>query len=348
MLNANQLSVEHRFFEPSRPDPADWSLLTIEQAADDFHRLKLAFAWIYGAPWVSTGGSKGGMTALFYRRFHPDDVTATVAYVAPISLSGNDPRYPPFLATAGGDPACSQALVDWQRDTLNQRAAIATLIDADAAAMGWTFSILGRDRAFEHAVIEAPFFMWQYGNAVLCDFIPGAGATADEDYQFLSLVSSLENFNDAFVVAYGPYFYQAAVELGWPQPAEDAIADLLLYPGTDIPETYSSVPPPPHDPAVMADFVDWVQSDGTRLLLVYGENDPWSAAMLELGGATDSYRFIAPDGNHGSGIADLDAADRAAAVQALETWTNTDVPDTWLTSPPPPAPFSPGEPRPPL
>src|SRR5690348_9046567 len=33
LLDANQVSVEHRFFTPSRPAPADWSDLTIWQEA---------------------------------------------------------------------------------------------------------------------------------------------------------------------------------------------------------------------------------------------------------------------------------------------------------------------------
>ena len=38
LLRANQLVVEHRFFADSRPDPADWDLLRIRQAAGDHHR----------------------------------------------------------------------------------------------------------------------------------------------------------------------------------------------------------------------------------------------------------------------------------------------------------------------
>ena len=97
VLGANQLHVEQRFFEPSRPEPADWSLLTIEQAAADHHRIVEAMAPYYGGAWVSTGASKGGMTSVFHRRFYPDDVTATVAYVAPISHGAPDDSYQPFF-----------------------------------------------------------------------------------------------------------------------------------------------------------------------------------------------------------------------------------------------------------
>ncbi|AFE10024.1 Prolyl tri/tetrapeptidyl aminopeptidase [Corallococcus coralloides DSM 2259] len=111
LLSANQLSVEHRFFDSSTPSPADWSHLTIRQSADDFHRLTQALKPIYTGKWVSTGGSKGGETVVFFRRFHPDDVDATVAYVAPIAKR-NDERFVTFQDIVGGDAqrACRERL----------------------------------------------------------------------------------------------------------------------------------------------------------------------------------------------------------------------------------------------
>ncbi len=38
LVDGNQISVEQRFFTPSRPEPADWSDLNIWQAATDHHR----------------------------------------------------------------------------------------------------------------------------------------------------------------------------------------------------------------------------------------------------------------------------------------------------------------------
>jgi hypothetical protein len=83
LIDGNQISVEQRFFTPSRPEPADWSDLTIWQAATDHHRIVRALASLYPANWISTGASKGGMTSIYHRRFYPADVDGTVAYVAP-------------------------------------------------------------------------------------------------------------------------------------------------------------------------------------------------------------------------------------------------------------------------
>ena len=51
MVGGNQLIVEHRYFSPSRPAPADWSKLTIQQAAADHHRIVQALSprmWAIG------------------------------------------------------------------------------------------------------------------------------------------------------------------------------------------------------------------------------------------------------------------------------------------------------------
>src|SRR5688572_9391383 len=109
LLGANQVSIEHRFFGDSRPEPADWSKLTIEQMANDQHRIIQELRRIYGAAFLTTGGSKGGMTAIYHRRFFPDDVEGTVPYVAPISFGAPDDRYVPFLDTLG-PPTCRNAV----------------------------------------------------------------------------------------------------------------------------------------------------------------------------------------------------------------------------------------------
>ena len=101
LLSANQLVVEHRYFSNSTPSSADWEMLNIRQAAADHHRIVEAFRPIYDGKWVSTGHSKGGKTAIFHRRFYPDDVDATVSYVAPFSFGLDDERYIDFLANVG-------------------------------------------------------------------------------------------------------------------------------------------------------------------------------------------------------------------------------------------------------
>jgi len=81
ILDANQIIVEHRYYESSKPKPLNWKYLTTWQAASDHHRVVGLLKSIYPGKWVSSGRSKGGMAALFHRVYYPNDVDATVVYV---------------------------------------------------------------------------------------------------------------------------------------------------------------------------------------------------------------------------------------------------------------------------
>ena len=78
IVDGNDLRIEHRFFLPSRPEPADWTDLTIAQAAADHHSIIVALKAVYSGHWLTTGRSKGGMAAVYHRRFYPNDVNGTI------------------------------------------------------------------------------------------------------------------------------------------------------------------------------------------------------------------------------------------------------------------------------
>lgn len=329
ITDGNQLSMEHRFFSPSRPDPADWTKLTIEQAAHDQHRITQALkARIYPtSKWITTGASKGGMTSLFHRRFFPDDVDATVAFVAPIdyaedAIPSPTNRYIAFLENVGTDPGCRQKLKDFQNTVLARRDAMKTRMRQEA-----TFTeILGEDRALEFAVEELPFIFWQYGDQSLCSDIPSVAATDSTVFRFLDDTIGVASYADEDVTDYLPYYHQSATQLGYPISDESYLVG-LMFPGQDTASAYvpSSVPIPPYDGgAAMHDVQDWIKSSGTRIMLIYGQNDPWTAGAVELGDATDSFKFIAPDGNHGSSIAGLANQEQDIAVEAVLRWAGLD------------------------
>lgn len=323
LLGANQLFVEQRFFTPSRPEPADWSKLTIEQAAADHHRITMALRPMYTGKWVSSGVSKGGMTSVYHRRFFPDDVDGTIAYVAPHSFGTSDARYLDFVAGLG-DPTCQEALRNFQREVLLRRPAMLARMDAQATAGGYGYELLGREQALEVAVLELPFTFWQYNDASLCPDVPLGAATDDEVWAFLEEIDSPNLWADPGFLAFEPYYWQAATELGYPGLEEGYLADLLKYPGIDVPETFITVEPgkvPVFDASAMQDVSAWLATEGERLLFVYGDGDPYTAAAFEIGGAKDTFRFFAPGKNHSAAIVDLMDPDRAAALSALEAWT---------------------------
>ncbi|MCG8571181.1 MAG: peptidase, partial [Spirochaetes bacterium] len=108
LIEGNLLLIPHRYYPGAKPEkPLDYTYLTIEQSAADLHRINQFFRKIYSGKIVSTGRSKGGMTALFYRRYYPKDVDATIALVAPIMYTKNDPRFRDFFLK---DPAKQQKI----------------------------------------------------------------------------------------------------------------------------------------------------------------------------------------------------------------------------------------------
>ncbi|MCY1032447.1 S28 family serine protease [Corallococcus sp. BB11-1] len=323
LLGGNQISVEHRFFPPSIPAPADWSHLTIRQSADDFHRIAQALKPIYTGKWVSTGGSKGGETVVFFRRYHPDDVDATVAYVAPLARR-DDERFPAFQAVVGGaaQAACRERLWAFQREVLSRRERMLDLYRAHAAEQGLQFTRLGFELALEHAVIETYFAFWQYDVPSRCtQSIPEPTATDEALFATLDYEVGLDNFADPGLDAYAAYYYQAALELGWPRPYEEHLGALIHHPGTDTGDVYS----PPGIPFVfrpeaMPDIQDWVSVHGERLMFIYGGLDPWTAAAFVLGNAQDSFLYKVEGGNHGARISHLPPDVQATAKAHINRW----------------------------
>ncbi|MGC7102009.1 S28 family serine protease [Amycolatopsis lurida] len=331
LVDGNQLSMEYRYFTPSRPEPADWGRqLTIWQAATDQHRVAAAFKTLYGANWLTTGGSKGGMTAVYFRRFYPSDVQGTIAYVAPNDVIDGLDVYDRFLSTVGDDPACRDALRANQRESLKRRDELGALAAAEAAEKGYTFDIVGsQDKAMEIAIVDSYFTFWQYQKQADCASVPGPSASTQEIFDFFVKVESLNTYADQELAQYVPYYYQAAVQLGMPASYERHLRDLLRYPGSNVAATYvpDSVRLPRFDHVAMPDVDFWVRSRGSRLLFVDGENDPWSAEPFRLGfGSQDSYRYVVPGGNHGSKIAQLPPGDAAAATDTVRRWAGAPAP----------------------
>jgi len=327
LLDGNQVSVEHRFFTPSRPDPANWRTLDIWQEASDEHRIVQALKPVYSGKWIQTGASKGGMTSVYHRRFYPGDVDGVVAYVAPNDrVNPADRAYDDFFATVG-DAACRTALKNVQIQALKRRDRLVPRLKAYAADNGYTFTkTLGTaDRSFEMTVLDAPWAFWQYSTAADCPAVPAATASDDEIYEWLDQVASFAFYTDQGLEYYTPYYYQAATQLGWPELKFAHLRGLLRYPG--LYQANSSIPAElrsRHDPRPMLDVDHWVRGQSSRMMFIYGQNDPWSAERFTPT-RKDSYLYVAPGANHGANVSRLEEADRLAATTTLRRWAG--VPD---------------------
>ncbi len=324
MLGANQVSTEQRFFDQSIPQPlqaGDWSHVTIAQAAHDHHRVVEALAPYYRAPWVSTGHSKGGMTSIYHRRFHPGDVDATVAYVAPISFGAPDYRYSSFF-DAVGPTGCEQGLEALQREALTRFSAMLTRAEQEASAWGYQYTRWegGLPAALEDSIVGLTWSFWQYAGGASCGDVPGTSATDSQIYSFVSAYGGIGT-PDSTLESLQTYFFQAATQLGFPGTDSSYLSDLLQYQNASVQMPPDGAETTYDAGAAMQDVANWVSAQGSELMFVYGQWDPWYAGAFDPGNATDSHFFVVPGANHGALIGDLDPADRTLALEVIERWT---------------------------
>ncbi|MFF0224315.1 S28 family serine protease [Streptomyces sp. NPDC004629] len=325
IVDGNQVSMEYRFFTPSRPSPADWSKLDIWQAASDQHRVFTALKKIYPANWLATGGSKGGMTATYYERFYPRDMDGVVAYVAPNDVvDKEDSAYDRFFATVG-TKECRDRLNGVQREALVRRQALEKTYAAYAADNGYTFDTIGGlDRAYEAVVLDYVWGFWQYSGLSACDTVPADAEHAgdQEIWDSVDAISGFSAYTDQGLEQYTPYYYQAGTQLGAPTIHFPYIEKKYIKYGYQPPRNF--VPrsiPMKFQPNAMRDVDTWVRHHATRMLFVYGQNDPWGSERFRLGhGARDSYVVTAPGMNHGANVAGLVADEKALATARILDW----------------------------
>ncbi|MDD9382721.1 S28 family serine protease [Streptomyces sp. ZAF1911] len=323
IVDGNQVSLEYRFFTPSRPDPANWSNLDIWQAASDQHRVFTALKKVYKKNWLATGGSKGGMTATYFERFYPRDMDGVVAYVAPNDVvNKEDSAYDRFFAKVG-TKECRDKLNAVQREALVRREPLEAKYAAAAAENGWTFTTVGNlDKAFEAVVLDYTWAFWQYSLLADCASIPAAATASDQEiWDTVDAISGFSAYADQGLETYTPYYYQAGTQLGSPDIKQSHLDGLSRY-GYQPPRNF--VPrdiPMTFQPAAMRDVDTWVKNNANQMLFVYGQNDPWGAEPFHLGyGARDSYVMTAPGANHGANVSKLMEAEKALATEKILKW----------------------------
>ncbi|WP_328298780.1 aminopeptidase [Streptomyces sp. NBC_00435] len=323
IVDGNQVSLEYRFFTPSRPDPANWANLDIWQAASDQHRLFTALKKVYKKNWLATGGSKGGMTATYFERFYPRDMDGVVAYVAPNDVVNNeDSAYDRFFAKVG-TKECRDRLNAVQREALVRRVPLEVKYATAAAENGWTFTTVGNlDKAYEAVVLDYVWAFWQYSLLADCATIPAAATATDQEiWDTIDTISGFSAYADQGLQTYTPYYYQAGTQLGSPDIKQPHLGSLSRY-GYQPPRSF--VPrdiPMTFQPGAMRDVDTWVRNNANQMLFVYGQNDPWGAEQFHLGyGVRDSYVMIAPGANHGANVAKLQEGEQALATQKILQW----------------------------
>jgi hypothetical protein len=321
ILQCNMATVTYRFFDGSKPEPYDWQYLTVEQAAADHHHIFDLLDDIYQGVWISSGASKSGQTVCIHKRFYPDDVDATVAYVAPFVFGTRDERFINFLNQLG-TAECREKLENFERRALLNRDSLQERFEQYFPANGFVLS-LDPDIAYEYFLLEYHFAFWQFHNHD-CSTIPDEGASYDEMFAHLRDVTWINTFADSYLDYYEPYVYQALSEIGYPSYLTEHLKDLLIYAPDPGAEFYIvSDISPTYDVTVINDIYHWLQTEGDNIIYIYGEIDPWSAGMIELTGETNAIRVIQPGADHSVRIVNLDEKD--LVIETLEEWLKIEI-----------------------
>ncbi|WP_040280349.1 S28 family serine protease [Psychroserpens damuponensis] len=319
---ANQLTIEHRYFNNSRPEQIDWNTLTIENAAKDQTTIINAIreAMYPDAKFITTGISKGCQTTMAHRRFFPNNVDASVCYVGPLNYQREDPRVYQFLKNvstqANRDKVeAFQKLCFKNRDTLLQM----MTIEGTNKNMTWEFGV---EKAIDYTILEYAFAFWQWGIPVTN--IPSVDASVETIYKHLIDVVGYGFFEEKAVDDLQPYFWAALTQQGI---YGYETAPFKTYLNTDsiykfdwaFPEGITK----DYDRTAMEGIKSYLDISAEKILFIYGEYDAWSATAVEL---TDTakhrelYKFVKPKGDHRTRINSFSLENQKSIYNIIDGW----------------------------
>lgn len=318
-LNANQIVIEHRYYESSIPagEPINWSYLTVENAAADHHRVLQLLKPLFSGKWISTGISKGGQATMFHRSLYPEDVDASVGYVCPLNFSDEDLRVYQFLENVG-NADCRERVKAFQEMLLRNKNILLPAFIQEAKKQGLAYR-MGYEAAFELLVMEYSFAFWQWG-LTDCNQIPQEIIKPAVIISHLDSVSGLNWVDDGFLTD-NPFFYQALTEIGMYGYDFSDFSGLITALKNN---TFRFVCPEEnhceYNPAMMHKVDHYVRHEAKNFMFIYGEYDPWSATAVQWSGNPGVKVFFKPGGSHLSRIGNLPEEMKANAISTLKGW----------------------------
>ena len=319
---ANQLTIEHRYFNNSRPDEIDWKTLTIKNAAKDQKLIIDAIRNVMfpSTKFISTGISKGCQTTMAHRRYFPNNVDASVCYVGPLNYQREDPRVYQFLKTVSTEKARNKVKA-FQELCFENREALLELMKkaAEEKGMTWEFGI---EKALDYTILEYSFAFWQWGFPV--ERIPDGNVSPNEIYRHLIAVVGYDFFEEQAVDDLQPYFWTALTEQGI---YGYETAPFKRYLTTDKIYKFDWAFPDgitkEFDPKPMQDIRSFLDTTAEKMLFIYGEFDSWSATAVDLkndASAREVYKFVRPKGNHRDRIRSFDTETQKEIFGIIDSW----------------------------
>ena len=313
--SCNVVTVEHRYFGSSVPSPLDWKYLTVKNAADDLHAIVSSLKKLYTGKWISAGTSKGGQTALFYKCYYPDDVNATVAYVAPVNVAQEDPRFDAFIKTVG-DEVTRKRIKEFQIAMFKREAEILPLLHLNEADYS-----MGAAKAYEYGVLEYPYYFWQY--ALQPNNVPAPDASAQALADHYMKTNTIFYYSDRGKKQFEPFLYQAFTEIGY---YNYDITDFKTVMKVLKEPTNLDICPPgtketiAYAPDTMAFVFNFLRYKAQNVIFIYGDLDIYSATQMQLLGRTNSIKIVVEGRHHGARISSFSPEQKELLHSNLEKW----------------------------
>jgi len=318
-IRSNLLNVAHRYYLEAEPDFMDFKYLTIKQSVDDFHTIVALFKEIYTGKWISSGRSKSGLSVLFHKKYYPQDVDASIAFVAPLMFGKKDPRFPSYLEKLGDESSYSK-ITKIQEYILRHRSEMLNLIDKYIQSSSDIFS-MDRDSLLELNVLDYPFTYWQLNTLPLPDT---SSNTLQEIFNHFTSVISIDFYSEWNLRNFRPSFYQFVTEIGAPEYQMKHLSHLLkkIDPNSTGNPSFEFALPRgvsySYNDKTIPEINEWLQNSGNNIIYIYGKNDPWTAGAIELKPTCDAICLIQNNFNHKVLISDLD--DPSIVYSTLSRW----------------------------
>ena len=320
LLQANQLFVEHRYFGTSHPDPINWVDLTVENAAADQHHVVQLFKQIYAQKWVSTGISKGGETTLYHRMLYPDDVEVSVPYVAPLNFSVEEQRHPHFIEREVSSRHDRKLVREFQLEVLKRKDRLMPMFAQLCKEKNYHFKAPERE-IYDYSVLEFSFSFWQWGRSV--NEIPARTVADKVLFDYWQKVSSCDYFDIESGKANAPFFVQAHRQLGYYAYDARPFRKVIETKNTKgyIERLFLNKDQIfPYDPAMSLATDRYLKEKATKVLLIYGGIDPWSASAASGGKNPGVVKLVQPGGSHKSRISNMPEPLKQKAIDLLNDW----------------------------
>lgn len=318
LLHTNQILVENRYFGESKPDRMNWEQLNMKNIAADLHRIKKVFEQLYPKKWISTGTSKGGLTAVTHKFFFPEDVAATVAHSTSIKQAC-DTTFFAYIDSLSASHGCDERMKFFQKQLLLHKPELLPLLKSYFDERGKSYNRLGLETIFETAVLEIPFSIWQNGRG--CQTVNRLD-TSSTHSMFASFTSSIYHWflTDNVFKEIDAYHYQALTELGYYCYSTVALADLMttsavtsVYPPKNVSVQYSDT--------LMIALKEWLVYQGSHIIYLSGENDPYAARRVKPSGQTNALAIVLAGKNHNqTHFADLSSQQKEQVLHQLKLW----------------------------